>query len=111
MMRKQHCAIYTRQSSMPSHRETSCNAQFDRCVKFISSMKLIGREWVGARYDDAGYGDATLDRPALQELVQSVTSGRVDIVVVEYLDRLSRSVVDVLTLMESFCDHARDQTR
>ena len=47
MMRKRRCAIYTRQSSVPSHRETSCNAQFDKCLKFITSMKLTGREWIG----------------------------------------------------------------
>ncbi|MEA3364270.1 MAG: recombinase family protein, partial [Candidatus Hydrogenedentes bacterium] len=108
MMRKRRCAIYTRQSSVPSHRETSCNAQFDKCLKFIASMKPIGWEWIGTRYDDAGYGGATLDRPALQELIQLVAVGGVDIVVVEYLDRLSRSVVDVLTLMESFRDHGVD---
>ncbi|AKJ64771.1 recombinase family protein [Kiritimatiella glycovorans] len=108
MMRRQRCAIYTRQSSEPSHRETSCKAQFDTCLKFIASMKPIGLELTGTRYDDAGYGGATLDRPALRELIQSVRTGCVDIVVVEYLDRLSRSVFDVLTLMESFRDHGVD---
>jgi len=64
MMCKSRCAIYARQSFVPSHRETSLNAQFEPCLKYITSMMLIGWEWIGTRYDDAGYWGATLDRPA-----------------------------------------------
>lgn len=95
------CAIYTRQSSVPGSGETSCNAQHDHCLLFIEMQRW---EWIGTRFDDPGFSGATLDRPALKQLIQLAESGGVDVIVVEYLDRLSRSVLDTHSLLEKFRD-------
>lgn len=100
-----HCAIYTRQSSVPYHQETSCNGQFERCRDFLKSRAGMGWQWIGERLDDPGYSGATLERPALQRLLGLVEAGGVDVIIVEYLDRLSRRVHDILRLLERFRAH------
>ena len=47
-----------------------------------------------AVYDDGGFSGATTDRPALQRLLADITAGRLDIVVVYKIDRLTRSLAD-----------------
>lgn len=101
-MPKPRCAIYTRQSSVPYQQETSCNGQFERCHDFLKSRAGIGWEWIGERLDDPGFSGATLDRPALQQLLGMVEAGSIDVIIVEYLDRLSRSVYDTLHLLRLF---------
>lgn len=51
-------------------------------------------------YTDAGFSGGNTDRPALQQLVRDVKSGKVERVVVYKLDRLSRSQLDTLYLIE-----------
>jgi site-specific DNA recombinase len=54
------------------------------------------------RYDDGGFSGGTLDRPALQHLLEEIESGGIDCVVVYKVDRLSRSLLDFARLMERF---------
>lgn len=54
---------------------------------------------------DEGSSGATLDRPGLAKLIEEVNEGRVDVVVVAKLDRLSRSVVDFATLLNWFSEN------
>ncbi len=54
------------------------------------------------RYDDGGFSGGTLERPALQRLLRDIEAGRVDIVVVYKIDRLSRSLMDFAKLVEVF---------
>jgi site-specific DNA recombinase len=96
------CAIYTRQSSVPYQKETSCHGQFERCHAFLTSRTGIGWQWIGERLDDPGFSGATMDRPALQKLLGLVEAGSIDVIIVEYLDRLSRSVYDTLHLLQRF---------
>ena len=51
-------------------------------------------------YDDGGFSGATMDRPALQQLLADVTAGRVDTVVVYKIDRLTRSLADFAKIVE-----------
>jgi DNA invertase Pin-like site-specific DNA recombinase len=51
-------------------------------------------------YDDGGFSGATMDRPALQQLLVDITAGRVDIVVVYKIDRLTRSLADFAKIVE-----------
>jgi DNA invertase Pin-like site-specific DNA recombinase len=53
-----------------------------------------------ADYDDGGFSGATIDRPALQQLLTDTTAGRVDIVVVYKIDRLTRSLADFAKIVE-----------
>jgi site-specific DNA recombinase len=53
-----------------------------------------------AGYDDGGFSGATMDRPALQRLLADIATGRVDIVVVYNIDRLTRSLADFAKIVE-----------
>jgi hypothetical protein len=86
------CAIYTRKSSEEGHEQefNSLQAQREACEAFIDSQRHEG--WVGLRaaYDDGGFSGATMDRPALKQLLEDITARRVDTVVVYKIDRLTR---------------------
>jgi len=96
------CAIYTRKSSEEGLEQefNSLQAQREACEAFINSQRHEG--WVGlcATYDDGGFSGATMDRPALQQLLADVTAGRVDTVVVYKIDRLTRSLADFAKIVE-----------
>ena len=51
-------------------------------------------------YTDGGYSGGSINRPALQQLLQEIESKNVDAVIVYKLDRLSRSQKDTLMLIE-----------
>src|SRR3984957_7623154 len=78
----------------------SLQAQREACEAFIDSQRHEG--WVGLRtaYDDGGFSGATMDRPALQQLLADITAGRVDTVVVYKIDRLTRSLADFAKIVE-----------
>ena len=57
------------------------------------------------RYDDGGYSGGTLERPALRRLLADIEQGRVDVVVVYKIDRLSRALMDFSRLVETFDAH------
>ena len=56
-------------------------------------------------YDDGGLSGASLERPALQLLLTEVRQGRVDVIVVYKVDRLTRSLADFAKLVETFDHH------
>jgi len=96
------CAIYTRKSSEEGLDQefNSLLAQREACEAFITSQRHEG--WVCLRtgYDDGGFSGATMGRPALQRLLADITAGRVDIVVVYKIDRLTRSLADFAKIVE-----------
>lgn len=102
------CAVYTRKST-DENLDTAYNsleAQFDACSSYIRSQ--VGQGWtlVDKRYDDGGYSGGTMNRPAVQELVKDVEAGKIDIVVVYKIDRLSRSLCDFTDLFKLFERHS-----
>src|ERR1700694_1957470 len=88
------CAIYTRKSSEEGLEQefNSLQAQREACEAFINSQRHEGWVCLRAAYDDGGFSGATMDRPALQQLLDDLTAGRVDTVVVYKIDRLTRAV-------------------
>src|SRR5260370_737351 len=104
--RKLRCAVYTRKSSEDGLEMefNSLDAQREACEAYIASQRGEGWVQVTDRYDDGGVSGGTLDRPALKRLVADVEAGRIDIVVVYKIDRLSRSMLDFLMLVEA-CEH------
>ena len=88
------CAIYTRKSSEEGLEQqfNSLQAQREACEAFITSQRDEGWVCLRADYDDGGFSGATMDRPALQRLLADIAAGRVDIVVVYKIDRLTRSL-------------------
>ncbi len=103
-VRKVRCAIYTRKSTEEGLEMdyNSLDAQRDACEAYIASQKSQG--WVALRdaYDDGGISGGTLNRPAVQRLLEDVQAGLVDVVVVYKIDRLSRSLADFAKLVELF---------
>src|SRR5215210_2467772 len=104
IVRKLRCAVYTRKSSEEGLDQefNSLDAQRDACESYIASQKAEGWVLVRDRYDDGGISGATLERPALRQLLADIEASRVDIVVVYKIDRLSRALMDFAKLVEVF---------
>jgi site-specific DNA recombinase len=101
---KLRCAVYTRKSSEEGLEMefNSLEAQREACEAYITSQRGEGWILVPDRYDDGGVSGGTLDRPALKRLLIDVEAGRIDIVVVYKVDRLSRSLLGFHKLIEIF---------
>jgi site-specific DNA recombinase len=104
---KRRCGVYTRKSSEEGLEQefNSLDAQREACEAYVASQKAEGWLLAPDRYDDGGFSGGTLDRPALKRLMADIESGRVDIVVVYKIDRLSRSLMDFAKLVEVFDRH------
>src|SRR3984893_4554337 len=78
------CAIYTRKSSEEGLEQefNSLRAQREACEAFIESQRQEGWVCLRAAYDDGGFSGATIDRPALQQLLADLTAGGGDMLVV-----------------------------
>jgi site-specific DNA recombinase len=102
------CAIYTRKSTEHNLdlEFNSLDAQREACEAYIKSQAHEGWRLVRARYDDGGLSGASLDRPALQELLGDVGGGKVDVIAVYKVDRLTRSLADFAKLVELFDQHS-----
>src|SRR5246127_2592769 len=96
------CAIYTRKSSEEGLEQefNSLQAQREACEAFIHSQRQEGWLCLRAAYDDGGFSGARMDRPALQQLLADLTTGRVDTIVVYKIDRLTRSLADFAKIVE-----------
>ena len=81
------------------------HAQRDACEAYVASQRAEGWVLVEDRYDDGGYSGGTLERPALSRLLADIEAGRIDVVVVYKIDRLSRSLMDFAKLVEIFDRH------
>ncbi len=101
---RQRCAIYTRKSSEEGLDQAfnSLDAQREACEAFIKSQASEGWTAVGTHYDDGGVSGGTLERPALQQLMEDIKQGKIETVVVYKVDRLTRSLADFAKLVEVF---------
>src|SRR6201987_3973258 len=90
------CGIYTRKSSEEGLEQAfnSLQAQREACEAFIASQRHEGWQSLHKHYDDGGFSGGTMERPALQQLISDIASGRIDAVVVYKVDRLTRSLTD-----------------
>ena len=101
---RRRCAIYTRKSSEEGLEQefNSLAAQREACEAYIRGQQHEGWVWARPRYDDGGFSGGNLDRSALQRLLADIRTGRIDIVVVYKVDRLTRSLADFARLVELF---------
>lgn len=90
-------AVYIRWSTDDQGEGTTLETQLERCRHYLGSQGWSFRE--DLVYVDDGYSGGTLERPALTRLRRDVSEGRVGCVVVYKIDRLSRSVVDIVDLV------------
>ena len=101
------CAIYTRVSTDQGLEQdfNSLDAQYEASQAYIRSQAHAGWTLLRAKYDDGGFSGGNTERPALQQLLSDVRSGKVDVIVVYKVDRLTRSLADFAKLVELFDQH------
>lgn len=96
------CAIYTRKSTAVDleMEVNSLHTQREVCQAYIKCQ--AHRRWteVPQQYDDGGHSGGSLERPALHQLIADVEAGRVDIIVIYKIDRLTRSLLDFVRLVD-----------
>jgi site-specific DNA recombinase len=99
--------IYTRKSTEDGLDQefNSLDAQRESVEAYIQSHQAEGWVALPDRYDDGGFTGANTDRPAFKRLLQDIEAGKVDVVGVYKMDRLSRSLLDFLQVMEHFRKH------
>jgi site-specific DNA recombinase len=98
------CAVYTRKSTEYNLdlAFNSLDAQREACEAYIKSQAHEGWRTIPDRYDDGAFSGASLERPALQRLLTDIRAGKIDIVLVYKVDRLTRSLADFAKLIELF---------
>ena len=101
------CAIYTRVSTDQGLEQdfNSLDAQYDAAQAYIRSQAHAGWTLLRGKYDDGGFSGGNTDRPALQRLLVDVRAGKIDVIVVYKVDRLTRSLADFAKLVELFDTH------
>src|SRR2546425_2911382 len=101
------CAIYTRVSTDQGLDQdfNSLDAQYEASQAYIRSQAHSGWTLLRGKYDDGGFSGGNTDRPALQRLLDDVQAGKVDVIVVYKVDRLTRSLADFAKLVELFDQH------
>ncbi|MCK9532520.1 MAG: recombinase family protein [Gammaproteobacteria bacterium] len=105
--RRLRCAVYTRKSTEEGldQEYNSIDAQRDAGHAYIASQRAEGWIPVADDYDDPAYSGGNMDRPAVRRLLADIEAGKVDIVVVYKIDRLTRSLTDFSRMIEVFERH------
>lgn len=98
------CAIYCRVSSEEGLDQAfnSIDAQREAGLAFVTAHREEGWISVGSTYEDPGYSGGNMERPGLKRLLADIAAGKIDLVVVYKIDRLSRSLADFAKMVELF---------
>ena len=96
------CAIYTRKSTEEGLDQefNSLDAQREACAAYIVSQRHEGWQLVPDHYDDGGISGGTMERPGLKRVLDDVRSGKVDVIVVYKVDRLTRALSDFAKIVD-----------
>jgi len=96
------CAVYTRVSTDYGLEQdfNSLDNQREASVAYIKSQAHEGWKLVRERYDDGSFSGGSMERPALQKLLDDVRARKIDVIVVYKVDRLTRSLADFAKLVE-----------
>lgn len=99
-----NCAIYTRKSSEEGLEQgfNSLDSQREYCESFIKSQHAEGWRVIPECYDDGGFSGGNTERPGLKKLMADVEAGKIDVIVVYKIDRLSRSILDFSQMLQKF---------
>ena len=96
-MEQIRACIYTRVSTELQEMEGHSLEEQERLCK----SAIESKEWVYTKtYVDAGKSGKTMERPALQKMIEDIGKHKMDVVFIYKLDRLSRSQKDTLTIIE-----------
>ena len=106
-MKEIRCAVYTRKSTDEGLDKVfnTLEAQREAGENYIKSQKHQGWVLIDKHYDDGGYSGGNMKRPALQDLLEDIKAGAVDMIVVYKIDRLTRSLVDFSKMIDVFDQH------
>lgn len=101
------CAVYCRVSSDERLDQSfnSIDAQREAGAAFVESQRAEGWELVPEAYEDAGFSGGNMNRPALKRLLTDIKTGKVNMIVVYKIDRLSRSLANFVHMVELFDKH------
>ena len=96
------CAIYTRKSTEEGLEQefNSLDAQAEACAAYILSQRHEGWVQNPERYDDGGYSGGSMERPGVKRLMADIAAGKVDVIVVYKVDRLTRALADFARIVE-----------
>jgi len=102
--KRMRCAVYTRKSTDEGldQEYNSIDAQRDAGHAYVASQRAEGWIPVADDYDDPAFSGGNMERPALKRLMADIEAGKVDIVVVYKIDRLTRSLADFSKMVEVF---------
>ncbi len=89
-------ALYARVSTASQTETTSLPTQLNDC----RSMARRNTFTIVDEYVDAGVSGVKANRPALDRLMQDARMGLIDVILVAKLDRLGRSMLNLLSLLE-----------
>jgi DNA invertase Pin-like site-specific DNA recombinase len=100
--RRYRCAVYTRKSTEDGLDQefNSLDAQYEACAAYALSQRHEGWMLVPERYDDGGFSGGNMERPGLKRLLGEVAAGRIDIILLYKIDRLTRSLSDFARIVE-----------
>ena len=107
MLTPKRCAVYCRVSSDERLDQSfnSIDAQRESSLSYVLSQRNEGWVPVQDTYEDPGYSGGNMERPGLKRLMADIKAGKVDMVVVYKIDRLSRSLADFAKMVEVFDKH------
>lgn len=104
LKRRMRCAVYTRKSSEEGldQEYNSIDAQRDAGHAYIASQRAEGWIAVSDDYDDPAFSGGNMDRPALKRLLTDIEAGKIDVIIIYKIDRLTRSLSDFSRMVEVF---------
>ena len=96
------CAVYTRKSTEDGLEQefNSLDAQYEACASYAQSQRHEGWVLLSERYDDGGFSGGNMERPGLRRLLADVEAGRIDIILLYKIDRLTRSLSDFSRIVD-----------
>lgn len=105
--RRMRCAVYTRKSTDEGldQEYNSIDAQRDAGHAFIASQRAEGWVAVADDYDDPAFSGGNMERPGLKRLMTDIEVGKIDVIVIYKIDRLTRSLADFSKMVEVFEHH------
>ncbi len=101
-IRKIRIALYARKSKFTGKGESIEN-QISACKRYVEEHFPEG-EWEIQVYKDEGVSGKSLERPAMQRMLQDIEMNKIDILICYRLDRVSRNVRDFSNLIERLAE-------
>lgn len=102
-LNKQRAAIYARVSSSKQSEEKTIESQVEVLIDFAQKHALdVPEGWI---FKDDGITGSTIQRPALDNLRDLISSGSPDVLLIYHPDRLARKYVYQVLLLDEFSKH------